>query len=168
KVLPALEKRALGISSPGKSNTEPLHRCDTGKTFSSTEAPWIIRDQGPIIVAVLYGVLSDIHSNLEALEAVLGLFADFGVGGYICCGDLVGYGPDPEPCLQRLRELKNLSIICGNHDLAVLGRIEPEWFNPYARAAVLWTRDHISEESRRFLEGLTAKLEQKEFTIAHG
>ncbi len=117
---------------------------------------------------MLYGVFSDIHSNLEALNVVLELFSDFEVGGYICCGDLVGYGPDPEGCLERLRALKNLSIVCGNHDLAVLGRLDVEWFNPYARAAALWTRDQLSVDSRRFLENMTAKLEHPEFTIAHG
>jgi predicted phosphodiesterase len=117
---------------------------------------------------VLYGVFSDVHSNLEALTAVLDLFADFEVGGYICCGDLVGYGPDPEACLEKLRGLKNLSIICGNHDLAVIGRMDADWFNPYARAAALWTRDQLSADSRAFLESMTAKLETPEFTMAHG
>lgn len=117
---------------------------------------------------MLYGVFSDVHSNLEALTAVLDLFADFEVGGYICCGDLVGYGPDPEAVLSKLRGLKNLSIICGNHDLAVLGRMDADWFNPYARAAALWTRDQLSADSRAFLESLTAKLETPEFTMAHG
>jgi predicted phosphodiesterase len=117
---------------------------------------------------MLYGVFSDVHSNLEALEAVLGMFSDFEVGGYICCGDLVGYGPDPEATLERLRGLKNLSAIVGNHDLAVIGRIDVEWFNPYARAAALWTRDQISAQSRVWLESMTAKLEHKDFTVAHG
>src|SRR5438105_3662224 len=117
---------------------------------------------------MLYGVFSDIHSNLEALTVVLELFSDFEVGGYICCGDLVGYGPDPEPCLARLRALKNLSVVVGNHDLAVIGRMDVEWFNPYARAAALWTRDRLSADSRRWLETMTAKLEHKDFTVAHG
>lgn len=115
-----------------------------------------------------YGVFSDVHSNLEALEAVLGFFEDLEVDGYICCGDLVGYGPEPDACLTRIRGLKNLALICGNHDLAAIGRIDVEWFNPYARAAALWTRDAMSEDSRNFLAGLTARLDKPEFTMAHG
>lgn len=91
-----------------------------------------------------------------------------GVGGWICCGDLVGYGPDPDACLDRIRALGNLSIICGNHDLAVLDRLDLEWFNQYARAAVVWTRSHLSDVNRSYLEGLAARLETPGFTLAHG
>ena len=107
---------------------------------------------------MIYGVFSDVHSNYEALSAVLDYLEDLGVGGWICCGDLVGYGPDPDACLDRNRSLKNLSIICGNHDLAVLGRLDVEWFNAYAKAAALWTREVLSADSRAFLESLTARL----------
>ncbi|MDD5629653.1 MAG: metallophosphoesterase family protein [Elusimicrobia bacterium] len=115
-----------------------------------------------------YGVFSDVHGNLEAFSMVLDFFRASRVDGYICCGDVVGYGPDPEECLSLIRELKNLHIVCGNHDLAVIGRIDMEWFNPYARAATLWTRAALGEESRRFLESLTARLDHKDFTIVHG
>ena len=117
---------------------------------------------------MIYGVFSDTHSNLEALDAVLGFFEDLEVGGYICCGDLVGYGPEPNETLDRIRALKNATVICGNHDLATIGRIEVEWFNPYARAAVLWTREKLTPSNRAYLESLVAKLETKDFTVAHG
>jgi diadenosine tetraphosphatase ApaH/serine/threonine PP2A family protein phosphatase len=117
---------------------------------------------------LIYGVFSDVHSNIEALDAVLAFFKDIEVGGYICCGDLVGYGPDPNAVLDRIRELKNAQVICGNHDLAVINRLDVEWFNSYARAAALWTRERLSEDSRHYLEGLTAKLEAPDFTMAHG
>jgi diadenosine tetraphosphatase ApaH/serine/threonine PP2A family protein phosphatase len=117
---------------------------------------------------VLYGVFSDVHSNLEALTAVLEHFRQQNVQGYICCGDLVGYGPDPDPCLDLIRQLPNLSVIVGNHDLAVIGKLDVEWFNAYARAAALWTRDKISDGSRQWLDGLKARLDCKEFTLAHG
>ncbi len=117
---------------------------------------------------MLYGVFSDVHSNLEALEAVLAYFDDIGVEGYLFCGDLVGYGPDPVACVERVRALKNLTAIVGNHDLAVLGRLELDWFNQYARAAVLWTQMQLDASCRGFLEGLTARLETKQFTLAHG
>lgn len=117
---------------------------------------------------MLYGVFSDVHSNLEALDAVLGFFDDLEVGGYICCGDLVGYGAQPNEVLDRIRALKNAAVIVGNHDLATIGRLDVEWFNPYARAAALWTRDVLTEDSRHYLESLTARLDQTAFTMAHG
>jgi predicted phosphodiesterase len=117
---------------------------------------------------MLYGVFSDVHSNLEALETILEYFRSEGVGGYLCCGDLVGYGAQPEECLERIRALPNLKAVCGNHDLAVVGRMNLEWFNPYARTAILWTRERLTARSRAFLENLNAKLEAEDFTIAHG
>ncbi len=117
---------------------------------------------------MLYGVFSDVHSNLEALGVVLEHFARSGVEAHLCLGDLVGYGPDPDACLDRVRGLKNLSVIAGNHDLAVVGHLDLDWFNQYARAAVYWTREQLSPENRRFLSGLTARLETKDFTLAHG
>ncbi len=117
---------------------------------------------------MLYGVFSDVHGNLEALGAVLDFYSASRVEGYICCGDVVGYGPDPDECLGLIRALENLHIVCGNHDLAVIDRIDVEWFNPYARAATLWTRAALGEESRRFLENLTARLEHQDFSVVHG
>lgn len=117
---------------------------------------------------MLYGVFSDVHSNLEALTVVLDFFEDIGVGAHLCLGDLVGYGGDPNRCLDRVRALKNLSIIGGNHDLAAIGRLELDWFNQYARAAILWTQTQMTAENKRFLESLTARLETKDFTLAHG
>ena len=117
---------------------------------------------------MIYGVFSDIHSNMEALNVVLDFFEDFDVDGYICCGDLVGYGPEPNEVVERLRKLKNLYAIIGNHDLAVLGLLDVEWFNPYAKAAALWSRDVLTPEARHWLENLTAKIDHKEFSMVHG
>ncbi|MBI5241821.1 MAG: metallophosphoesterase family protein [Elusimicrobia bacterium] len=115
-----------------------------------------------------YAVFSDVHGNLEALGAVLDFCHASRVDGHICCGDVVGYGPNPEECLGLIRQLKNLHIVCGNHDLAVIGRIDVEWFNPYARAATLWTRAALSDGSRLYLENLTARLDLPDFTVVHG
>lgn len=117
---------------------------------------------------MVYGVFSDVHSNLQALTVVLEFFEEIGVEGYICCGDLVGYGGNPNECLDKVRQLKNLSIIGGNHDLATIGRLELDWFNQYARAAVLWTQTKLTPANRAYLESLTARLETKDFTMAHG
>jgi diadenosine tetraphosphatase ApaH/serine/threonine PP2A family protein phosphatase len=117
---------------------------------------------------MLYGVFSDVHSNLEALSVVLDFFEEIGVEGHICCGDLVGYGGNPNECLDRIRALKNLSIIGGNHDLAAIGILQLDWFNQYARAAIVWTQTEMTPVNRAFLQSLTARLETKEFTLAHG
>jgi diadenosine tetraphosphatase ApaH/serine/threonine PP2A family protein phosphatase len=117
---------------------------------------------------MIYGVFSDVHSNIEALSVVLDFFEEIGVEGHLCCGDLVGYGADPNACLDRIRALKGLSIIGGNHDLAAIGRLDLDWFNQYARAAIMWSRSQMTPENRSFLESLTARLEKPEFTLAHG
>ena len=99
-------------------------------------------------------LLSDIHSNLAALESVLSAAA----GEYDtiwCLGDVVGYGPKPNECTELVREAAAVCMM-GNHDWAVLGRpgINVDDFNPHARQAVLWTRDELTEENRAYLESL--------------
>ncbi len=111
-------------------------------------------------------VLSDVHSNLTALEAVL---QDAGpVDGVWCLGDLVGYGPDPNECVQRVRGLPNLTCLMGNHDRAALGEIPLSRFNSDARQAVAWTMEALSESSRQFLAALPSMHVNPPFTLAHG
>ena len=117
---------------------------------------------------MLWGVFSDIHSNLEALEAVLETFSRSGVEGYICCGDMIGYGPSPNEVVERIAGLKPLYAVTGNHDLAVLGRMDLKWFNPYAQAAAIWTRWKLSREAADFLEVMPDRCENEAFTVVHG
>jgi diadenosine tetraphosphatase ApaH/serine/threonine PP2A family protein phosphatase len=98
-------------------------------------------------------ILADIHSNLEALEAVLAALAKTRVDRYVCVGDVVGYGADPDACIRKVRELCDL-VIAGNHDWAVAGRLSLEFFNAYARDAIAWTRRNLSEESIAWLRDL--------------
>lgn len=113
-----------------------------------------------------YLVLSDIHANLEALEAVL---ADAGAyDAVLCLGDLVGYGPNPNECVNRVRELPGLTCLVGNHDWAALGRMDLASFNSDARRAAEWTQDHIDGEVREYLSGLPPKMDSPEFALAHG
>lgn len=111
-------------------------------------------------------VISDVHANLVALEAVL---AD-AQGQYDrvwCLGDMVGYGPQPDECVSRIRELGALSVV-GNHDWAALGRMDAEDFNPEARRAVLWTRDHIGVDNLAWLGQLPAMpVESEGYTLTH-
>ena len=110
-------------------------------------------------------ILSDVHANLTALDAVL---ADIGdVDGLRVLGDIVGYGPDPDEVVERLRSV-GATGVCGNHDLAALGGKLIEWFNPDARAAIEWTIGQISEATRDWLAGLPQRLEEGPFTLVHG
>lgn len=110
-------------------------------------------------------VLSDIHANLIALEAVLADAAGLWDKLWFL-GDLVGYGPDPDDCVRLLREHDPLCL-CGNHDWAVLGRLDMDDFNQEARRVVSWTQEMLTEESKTFLEGLSPQLVEVPFTLAH-
>ncbi|MFB3880311.1 MAG: metallophosphoesterase [Armatimonadota bacterium] len=113
-----------------------------------------------------YGLISDIHSNLEALEAVLKALG--GVDAFLCMGDIVGYGPDPGPCLDRLRRLPRLVCVVGNHDLAAVGRYDLDWFNPFARAAVEWTAQQLTPDDRAYLESLPLTAHVEGALLVHG
>ena len=113
-------------------------------------------------------IVSDIHSNLEAFDAVL-LDAE-SRGGYDIIwflGDLVGYGADPSPCIARLRSLPNLAI-AGNHDHAATGKLDPDLFNGAARAAALWTTAALSDEELAYLAELPEVRTVEPFTHVHG
>jgi len=110
-------------------------------------------------------VISDIHSNLEAFRAVL---EDAGpVDEVWCLGDVVGYGPDPNACVELLRSLPH-RCIAGNHDWATLGRLDLGDFNQDARAANLWNRSQLTPDNLGYLEALPEKLVEGEFTLVHG
>ncbi len=112
-------------------------------------------------------ILSDIHANLTAFEAVLEDAAD-SYDAVWCLGDTVGYGPWPDECVARVRDLGATTVI-GNHDWAALGRMDVEDFNPEARRAVLWTSEHLSEECRDWLTGLPSQpIEVEGYTLTHG
>jgi diadenosine tetraphosphatase ApaH/serine/threonine PP2A family protein phosphatase len=112
-----------------------------------------------------YLILSDIHSNLVALEAVLE-DAPSGLPVW-CLGDLVGYGPNPNECVNRLRELEPKCIV-GNHDWAVMGQADIDDFNPEAKEAVLWTRKQLTPDNMAYLQHLPISLIEGEFTLVHG
>ena len=100
-----------------------------------------------------YAILGDIHSNLEALEAALKALRSLRIDQYVQVGDIVGYGADPGPCIQAMRDIHAI-VVAGNHDWAVIGKLDTAYFNPYARAAVEWTRTILSQDDRHYLERL--------------
>ena len=113
-------------------------------------------------------LVSDIHSNIEALDAVL---ADAGRhGGFDrvwCLGDVVGYGPDPSACISRLRGL-DLAAVAGNHDYAASGLIDAADFNGAAFTAIRWTAQQLSSEEKQFLSSLPTTRLEPPFTLVHG
>lgn len=113
-------------------------------------------------------VLSDIHANLAALEAVLADAQPLNWEAVWCLGDTVGYGPEPNECIARLRQLKPRAVV-GNHDWAVIGLMDAEDFNHEARHSVLWTRDRLSAESLAWLRDLPKDpIVEGNFTLTHG
>lgn len=114
-----------------------------------------------------YAIFSDVHSNLEAFEAVLKCLADADIGRYFFVGDIVGYGADPSACIRLLRSLEAVRV-CGNHDWAVSGDLPTAYFNEAAAAAVVWTQGRLSSSEKMFLHGLPLVQEDGEFCLVHG
>jgi predicted phosphodiesterase len=114
-----------------------------------------------------YLILSDIHSNLEALEVVLQAARDK-YDSLLCCGDLIGYGPNPGEVTTCLCTLQP-AVVRGNHDKAALGLTDLANFNPLARAAALWTRAVLKPEHFEYLRQIPpGPMTVGDFTIAHG
>ncbi len=110
-------------------------------------------------------VLSDIHANLVALEAVL---ADAGqVDAVWHLGDVVGYGPEPDAVVERLEAIGAIGVT-GNHDRAATGGSEIDWFNPDAKAAAEWTRGRISSRTADWLRALPERRIERDYQLVHG
>jgi diadenosine tetraphosphatase ApaH/serine/threonine PP2A family protein phosphatase len=114
---------------------------------------------------VRVAVLSDIHANLVALDAVLGAVGS--VDAVWQLGDVVGYGPDPDGVVDRLTAIGAVGV-AGNHDRAALGGPEIDWFNPDAKAAMEWTRGRIDSRTKAWLAALPTTLEAGGMTLVHG
>src|SRR5947208_1567432 len=116
-----------------------------------------------------YFILSDIHTNIEALEACVQRAKQAGYDAVLCCGDIVGYGPNPVEAIDGIRGL-NAVTIRGNHDRVAAGLDEAVQFNPHARLAVYWTRSVLPEAYREFLANLpVGPIEvNEEAQLVHG
>lgn len=115
-----------------------------------------------------YAVLSDVHSNLEALEAVLKDIEKRKIEYILFLGDAVGYGPNPNECIEIL-EGKCKIMLAGNHDWVAIGLTNITYFNEYAQYAIKWTMGIITEKSKKILKSLPVKKESKEedFLLVH-
>ncbi len=113
-------------------------------------------------------VLSDIHSNLVALDAVLDdLSTRAPVDQVWVCGDIVGYGPQPNEVIARLRQ-HDVRAVMGNHDGAAVGLVDVTWFNDAAAAAIAWTEGVLTPDSSAYLSGLPERRVDGELTAVHG
>ena len=110
-------------------------------------------------------VLSDIHANLVALDAVLAAIGDVDAIWHL--GDVVGYGPEPDAVVERLDRAGAVGV-AGNHDRAATGGPEIDWFNPDARAAMEWTRRRISPETVRWLDAQPVRRTEADRLLVHG
>jgi predicted phosphodiesterase len=116
---------------------------------------------------VRLGVLSDIHANLHALEAVLEALEGEWVDEYLCMGDLVGYGPFPNECVAAVERL-GIRCVAGNHDLIALEQLSDDGCVKLARDTLRWTRSVLSDDARRFLERLPRVAVMDVIVMAHG
>ncbi len=111
-------------------------------------------------------IFSDVHGNLEALQTVQKKIAEANVDRMICLGDTVGYGADPNTCLEGVRAASDF-VLAGNHDWAVVGLEDLAYFNPIAREAVEWTARVISEENAALLRAYKPTREEGGCCYAH-
>jgi predicted phosphodiesterase len=111
-------------------------------------------------------VISDVHANRHALDAVLQAVDAERPDAIWCLGDTVGYGPHPNECCDLVRDRADLCLV-GNHDLVVLGRLTVSDFNEEAAAAALWTSDVLTEESHAFLAALKPSAEADGVDLYH-
>ena len=111
-------------------------------------------------------IFGDIHANLEALAAVLADAAEQGCDLHFCTGDIVGYNANPQECVDLVRDL-DCPVVMGNHDQEAAGNSSLNGFNPIAARAIEWTREHLNDESRRWLAGLPFTHLDGDATFTH-
>jgi len=115
---------------------------------------------------VIIAVISDIHSNLTALQTALNYILEIKPDKIVCLGDIVGYGPRPNECVELIHQNCQISLM-GNHDHAVLGLTDTYHFNQYAREAINWTRKTLTIQNKAYLENLTFSHHENEILYVH-
>jgi putative phosphoesterase len=116
---------------------------------------------------VRIGVISDVHANLPALESVLAALEAERTDIVVHAGDVVGYGASPNECIELLRS-RDVESVAGNHDLAVVGALDPSSYPWSARRVIDWTRTVLTEGNRRWLEELPVRRDLESVVVAHG
>ena len=115
-----------------------------------------------------YALISDIHGNLEAFEAVLGDLSIESIDKYLFAGDCVGYGANPKECIKALKSLNCAVSIAGNHEWGALGLLDLEYFSDYAREAVVRTKSVLDNREADYLRSFELLHEDASFTMVHG
>jgi len=113
-----------------------------------------------------FAIISDVHSNYEALSAVVGHCKSLGISKFVCLGDVIGYGADPNPCCDLIREICGATLM-GNHDAAVIGMMDTDYYYPAAKNALFWTRSQLSEENFQWLYSLPYTYEFENIGFFH-
>ena len=115
-----------------------------------------------------YAILSDIHGNLEAFQAVLDALSKERIDRYLSLGDVVGYGADPHACVKLLKALNPEALIAGNHEWAVLDLLDIGYFNEATKEAVIWTKNKLSAEDAGYLKYFSLVYDTEKFSLVHG
>ncbi|HWL54736.1 MAG TPA: metallophosphoesterase family protein [Chthoniobacteraceae bacterium] len=113
-----------------------------------------------------FAIFGDIHANLEALTAVLEDAHDAGCTHHVCIGDIVGYNANPHECIEMIREL-GCPVVKGNHDEQAYMNDDLENFNPLAEEAIRWTREHLTDSDKGWLQSLRLVRQVRDFSVVH-
>jgi diadenosine tetraphosphatase ApaH/serine/threonine PP2A family protein phosphatase len=113
------------------------------------------------------GIFSDVHGNIDALTNVLKAFEQRGVDEYVCLGDIIGYGADPEPCVQEIRR-RCSTVVLGNHDAAGSGRMELDDYYQEAKDAIIYAWGRLGSDDREWLRGLPMTARRGDTLYCHG
>lgn len=114
-----------------------------------------------------FAIISDIHGNLEALNSVLSHIDKENVELIFCCGDIVGYGANPNECVDIIIKERKIPTIAGNHDHAAIDRTNIQYFNEVARRAILWTQMHLTQENKQIIEHLPLTISNDSAFFVH-
>ena len=113
-----------------------------------------------------YGIFSDVHSNLEALEAVIKAYKKESIDEYLCVGDIVGYAANPKECIEKVQTLV-AATAAGNHDWGSTGKFPADYFNPEAKTAVIWSGQQLNAKDKFYLDSLDLVYKNKDLTLVH-
>lgn len=111
-------------------------------------------------------IISDIHGNLEALSVVLEFIKDNNIDEVFCLGDIVGYGPNPNECIEKISEICS-KVVIGNHDHAALGLTSTEYFNDFAKISTYWTSINLTADNKEYLLSLDFKMNSEDYLLVH-
>jgi len=114
-----------------------------------------------------YAIFSDIHANLEALDAVIKAYEKEKIDEYLCVGDIVGYAANHRECIEIVSALAAVCV-AGNHDWASIDLFPDSYFNPFAKEAIAWTKRNLDAQEKIYLESLKLTFKNQDLTLVHG